>query len=219
MKFATRISSIRRTAWKACRSCSPASDSMCARSLASHRDAGCTRSPRSASTRVTGSWVSQSISRSGCRSRSSSAIARSRRTCPSPIGERDEQRPLAPVPRPGSRSAGRGGGGVSDSTNSRISRLARTGSRSVGACPPPSDGHQVARRSTRASATPVSYGTIPSWSPCTTSTGQRTCRQVASASAAVGVVHARAGEQQRLARRSPAPTRRRPPTAWSSAAR
>jgi hypothetical protein len=56
-------------------------------SLASHRDAGCTHSPRSASTRVTGSWVSQSISRSGCRARSSSAISRSRRTWPRPIGE------------------------------------------------------------------------------------------------------------------------------------
>ena len=36
MKLATRISSIRRIAWNACRSCSPASDSMCALSLASN---------------------------------------------------------------------------------------------------------------------------------------------------------------------------------------
>ena len=92
MKLATRISSICRTAWNTATSCSPASDSMCALSLASHREAGCTRSPRSASTRVTGSWVSQSISRSGCRARSSSAIARSRRTWPEPDRRADVQR-------------------------------------------------------------------------------------------------------------------------------
>jgi hypothetical protein len=87
MKFASMISSIRRLAWNTFRSCSPASDSRCALSLASQRDAGCTRSPRSSSTWVTGGWVSQSISRSGCRVRSSPAMARSRRTWPSPIGE------------------------------------------------------------------------------------------------------------------------------------
>ena len=54
MKFATMISSIRRAAWNTFRSCSPASDSMCALSLASQREAGWTHSPRSSSTRVTG---------------------------------------------------------------------------------------------------------------------------------------------------------------------
>ena len=47
MKLATMISSIRRNAWKTCRSCWPASDSMCADSPASARAAGCSRSPRS----------------------------------------------------------------------------------------------------------------------------------------------------------------------------
>jgi hypothetical protein len=42
---------------------------------------------RSASTLVTGSWASQSICRSGCSPRSSSAIATSRRAWPRPIGE------------------------------------------------------------------------------------------------------------------------------------
>ena len=46
MKLATRISSIRRQAWKQCRSCSADSDSMWRDSLASSRLAGCTRSPR-----------------------------------------------------------------------------------------------------------------------------------------------------------------------------
>ena len=50
-------------------------------------DAGWTRSPAAPSTAVTGSWASQSICRSGCSVRSSSAIARSRRAWPSPIGE------------------------------------------------------------------------------------------------------------------------------------
>ena len=40
MKFATRISSIRRQAWKQCRSCSADSDSMCADSLARQRARG-----------------------------------------------------------------------------------------------------------------------------------------------------------------------------------
>ena len=50
MKFATRISSIRRIAWKQCRSCSADSDSMCADSLASSALAGWMRSPRASST-------------------------------------------------------------------------------------------------------------------------------------------------------------------------
>ena len=60
---------------------------MCADSPASSALAGCTRSPRSSSTAVTGCWASHSISRSGCSLRSSSAIATSRRAWPRPIGE------------------------------------------------------------------------------------------------------------------------------------
>jgi hypothetical protein len=42
MKLATRISSIRRSAWKQCRSCPLASETTCADSLASHWLAGWT---------------------------------------------------------------------------------------------------------------------------------------------------------------------------------
>ena len=87
MKFASRISSIRRHAWKQCRSCSADSDSMWRDSFASCALAGWIRSPRASSTAVTGCCASQSISRSGCSLRSSSAIATSRRAWPSPIGE------------------------------------------------------------------------------------------------------------------------------------
>src|SRR4029077_17711710 len=54
MKLATRISSIRRQAWKQCRSCSEASLSMWADSPARNPLAGWMRSPRAASTWVAG---------------------------------------------------------------------------------------------------------------------------------------------------------------------
>ena len=54
MKFANRISSIRRHAWKQCRSCSVDSESMCSTSLESSAEAGWIRSPLSSSIRVTG---------------------------------------------------------------------------------------------------------------------------------------------------------------------
>ena len=65
MKFAISTSSIRRIAWKACRSCSPDSSSMCRDSLASRALRGWTRSPLASSSRVTGSCASQSTCRSG----------------------------------------------------------------------------------------------------------------------------------------------------------
>src|SRR6266542_2264952 len=125
MKLASRISSMRRMAWKACRSCSADSDWMWADSLASSADAGWTRSPASARTRVTGSWASQSTSRSGRSLRSSAAIATSRWAWPRPMGEETYSA------RGWRRSAlvqvcGRGGpGGSSDWTNLRNSRLKR----------------------------------------------------------------------------------------------
>ena len=78
---------MRRSAWKQCRSCSADSDSMCRDSLARWALAGWMRSPSPSSTRVTGSWASQSICRSGWIRRSSRAIATSRCAWPSPIGE------------------------------------------------------------------------------------------------------------------------------------
>ena len=87
MKLATRISSIRRQAWKQCRSCSADSLSMWLDSLDRNALAGWIRSPFASSTAVTGCWASQSISRSGCSLRSSSAMATSRCAWPNPIGE------------------------------------------------------------------------------------------------------------------------------------
>ena len=87
MKFASRISSIRRIAWKQCRSCSADSLSMWPDSFARYALAGWMRSPRASSTAVTGCCASQSISRSGWSFRSSSAIAASRWAWPRPIGE------------------------------------------------------------------------------------------------------------------------------------
>ena len=87
MKLDTRISSIRRQAWKQCRSCSADSDSMWLDSLARCSLAGWMRSPSPSSTFVTGFCASQSISRSGWSLRSSLAIATSRRAWPRPIGE------------------------------------------------------------------------------------------------------------------------------------
>ena len=65
MKLAISTSSMRRMAWKQCRSCSPDSSSMCRDSLASRALSGWMRSPLASSRRVTGSCASQSTSRSG----------------------------------------------------------------------------------------------------------------------------------------------------------
>ncbi len=107
MKFETRISSIRRHAWKQCRSCSADSDSKWPDSLARCALAGWIRSPRASSTDVTGCCASQSISRSGCSLRSSSAIATSRCAWPRPIGDETNsarlRRPSAAAPEGGGR--------------------------------------------------------------------------------------------------------------------
>ena len=55
---------------------------------------------------------------------------------PEPDRRADEQRPLTAVPAPGPAPALRCPG-RKDWTKSRMSRLAWTGSRNVGACPPP----------------------------------------------------------------------------------
>ena len=79
------------------------------------------------STFVTGCWASQSISRSGCSLRSSSAIATSRWAWPSPIGE---EMYSARLRRDFPRAQRRGGG--AGLTKSRRSRLTLTGSRTCG---------------------------------------------------------------------------------------
>ena len=78
---------MRRSAWKQWRSCSQASETKWADSLASHALAGWIRSPSASSTLVTGCWASQSIATSGRSRLSSLATATSRRACPSPIGD------------------------------------------------------------------------------------------------------------------------------------
>ena len=73
----------------------------------------------------------------------------------------------------------RGGTPATRSTNSRSSRLICTGSRAVGAWPPPSIVTSSPPVS-RATASPRANGMMRSSSPWTTSTGQRTDRQSAS---------------------------------------
>ena len=148
MKLATRISSILRMAWKACRSCSADSVSMWADSLASQALAGWMRSPSASRTRVTGSWASQSISRPGTCRRSSRAMATSRRAWPSPIGEdryrarlgrrraRVQVRVAGAAPRPVSApSAPSDPAGPSTPANSATSVFTLTGSRRLGGVP------------------------------------------------------------------------------------
>ena len=128
MKLATRISSIRRQAWKQCRSCSADSLSMWLDSLDRNALAGWIRSPFASRTAVTGCWASQSISRSGCSLRSSSAMATSRCAWPNPIGEEMYSARLGrDLPR--THRSGAGAGGWIDSTNCRRSRFTCTGSR------------------------------------------------------------------------------------------
>src|SRR5271165_90468 len=100
MKFAIRISSIRRHASKQWRSCSADSDSKWADSEARWTLAGCTCSPSASSARVTGSWASQSIWRPGTSARSSRAIAMSRWAWPRPIGEQMNRARLSGIRPP-----------------------------------------------------------------------------------------------------------------------
>ena len=111
-------------------------------------------------------------------------MATSRRACPRPIGELTSSTRRSRA-RAGTQLTRPGRGPASDRTKSRISRLTRTGSRTVGAWPPP--GIETSEPPVHAAtATPPAYGVTASASPCTTSTGQRTARQIASASASVG---------------------------------
>ena len=174
MKLLTSTSSIRRMAWNACRSCSPDSDSMCADSLARQRRRRVhllaalvpgSRSP------VTG--VNHSTSTSGRSSRRASAIARSRRTCPRPIGElrysrrrgrRQRERRVA--------AAGRSAPRVEEVAEDPGSP--RTGCRTCRRCPAPGDSTSFPPVELGEALLPGPGGTARSSVPCTTSTGQRT---------------------------------------------
>ena len=184
MKFAQKISSIRRRAWKACRSCSPASRSMCATSLASDALAGWIVSPRCRSTVVTGSCASQSISRPGTCRRSSSAIATSRQACPRPIGD-DTNNARFGRTTPRRQVVAGGGAAVTRSANSRRSRLTLTGSRTCGAWPEPSNRTSSAPVSS-ATRSPRATGMTASSVPWTTTAGHVMLRQSASTASTSG---------------------------------
>ena len=168
------------------------------------------------STAVTGCWASQSISRSGCSSRSSSAIATSRWAWPSPIGEetysarlRRELRPAATAARrrrPGRRSpAG--------------SRLTRTGSRSCGAVAGPLERHQD-----RAQGSAVATAGAARAGQCRPGAvdHQRRAPDLGAAAPSVSPRRQPLGvdaAQDRLRVGLQAPADARPRSAWSSAAR
>ena len=175
MKFAQRISSIRRIASNAWRRCSPASASMWPASEASSALAGWIVSPRAASSDVTGSWASHSTTSPGTRRRSSSAIRTSRHACPSPIGDETTSARRGCEAGRAHRAGIRG-----PHATSRRRRFTPTGSRTSARCPEPS---RTTSRPPVSSATraPRSGGTISSAVPWTTTTGQRTARHSASA--------------------------------------
>ena len=183
MKLLTRISSMRRIAWNACRSCSADSLSMCLLSLARKRLAGWMRSPSASSTRVTGSCASQSISRSGSQA---AQLARDRDVAlrvPEADGRRDVERaalaaargrPTLRFQRSALLAALRTGCRRSMdailSAKSRSNRLILTGWRPHRTWPPPSmttSSPPVAR----ATAAPRVGDTSWSLSPWMTSTG------------------------------------------------
>jgi len=171
---------MRRAAWNTCKSCSAHSPSRCSDSLARNADAGWMRSPRRASSSVTGCWASQSTFRSGCSLRSSSATARSRRACPSPIGDdrysTRRRRSSGLVHRRGGAVPGR-----NRLVKSRIAWLTITGSRACGQCPAPSATSSSAPVSS-AIRSPQDSGRQRSLSPWIASTGQRTRRSNCSVS-------------------------------------
>ena len=103
---------------------------------------------------MTGCCASQSISRSGCRRRSSSAIATSRRAWPSPIGEEMNS---ARLPRAAARAPTRRRR-LARQTKSRSSRLTFTGSRAVGQVPGALEGDQLAAGGLRPARPPAACG-------------------------------------------------------------
>ncbi len=140
MKFAQRISSIRRSAWKACSSCSPASRSMCAASLASSALAGMDRlaarlehrrhrrlgEPLDLEARAPRGAARRRWRRRARRGRGRSARRRTARASCAPGS-------ASTVGLRGGRAATR------DRRRSRSSRLNATGSRACGPWPAPSN--------------------------------------------------------------------------------
>ena len=148
MKFATRISSIRRIAWKRAGRARRTRARCAPTRWPASALAGWTRSPsRLAAPRSPGAARASRSRGRGAAARSSSAIARSRRAWPSPIGEETIQRPLrrraAARPRRAARRA------AARSTNSRSSRLTCTGSRAVRHVAGALERDELRRRSAR----------------------------------------------------------------------
>ena len=211
MKLATRISSIRRIAWNACRSCSPDSASMCADSLARQAEAGWTRSPALAATRSPGAGPASRPRRPGAARAARRAIARSRRAWPRPIGELTGTAPAAAGPAPGSSGAGGGAGPVT--ARRRTSRISRLTTHRVAARRQVAralERHAAGRRSARPPAAALAWAGTGPRSPWTTSTGQRTWAQQRLGSSAVGRVARGAWAccDQHLGGRCPGPSRR-----------
>ena len=165
MKFATRISSIRRQAWKQCRSCSADSDSMCADSLARYAARGVDALAlglEHARDRVLREPVDVEV-----------------RVQPAQLlGDRDVAARVAEADRGGDEQ--RAAAPASDAApaavppaNSYSSRLTSTGLRACGPWPEPAI---VTRRPpvASASAAPWACGRIRSSSPWITSTGHCT---------------------------------------------
>ena len=180
MKLCTRISSIRRIAWNACRSCSPASCSMWPDSLRSHADAGCSRLA------VLREHLGDRVLRQPVDLQLRPARAQLGRDrdvplrVPEPDRRREVQRAFG-----GRRAARtqvvRGAGAANRSTNCAIRWLIFTGSRADGPCPACSSRTSSPPVSS-ASRSPNACGRMRSSVPCTTTTGHVTWR----ASGAIG---------------------------------
>ena len=177
MKLCTRISSIRRIAWNACRSCSPASCSMCPDSLRSHADAGCTRSPccrEHAGHRVLREPVDLQV-----RAAARAARRRSRRRAARARGRwatRGRARAAAGSRRAVQRRLRRRAG-ASRSTNCAIRWLTCTGSRAGRAVPGALEQRPGRRRSARRAARRTPPGGSGRRCRAPRRTGQRTCRR------------------------------------------
>ena len=126
---------------------------MCADSLASHADAGWTRSPAVASTVVTGCWASQSICRSGCAAAQLGGDGDVAPGVPEADRRGEVERPLRPAQAPASSvGAGRRRAAPARRRTRLINRLTSTGSRADAGRGRRRPRSRASRRSTSASA-------------------------------------------------------------------
>ena len=188
MKFVISTSSMRRIAWKALRSCSPDSSSMCCDSLARRALSGWTRSPLASSRRVTGSCASQSTCQTGMQL---AQFARDGDVAPAvPEADRRGEIERLLLPARGGPSACRARRCPSRrSRKSLISALHLAGKRPSGLWPPPARVTSSAPAPmASATASPRACGWIWSSSPWISSTGQRILRYIASLTSKAGAI-------------------------------